>query len=311
VNANPASAQNLLRLVVCLAGIVLIGCVISPPLYWIGSWLAAVGVLPIVEGFPFHRYFSRSIQIATVLMLWPAFRWIGIRRLEPLGIHPNPQWKSDLALGFAVAAVPAALMAAGLLAYGVYVPNAERALGGLLRIAGTAAVVSAIEEFLFRGVLLGLCLMAMRPAAAVLLSSFLFAAVHFLRPLKKAGTEPVTWTSGFEQLPLVFSSAPPWPLLGWGFATLLLAGILLAGATISTRKLFLAIGVHAGWIFCQQGLRWFAKFQPGPTELLPVVGDNVVSGAVPTGLLPLGMVALTGLGIYFVTRHAKSRRSPV
>lgn len=309
MNDKPATARNLLRLLACLGGIVLLGCVISPPLYWIGSWLAEIGVLPIVEGFPFHRYFSRSIQIATVLMLWPTFRWIGIRRLEPLGIRPNVRWKSDLALGFAVAAVPAILMSAGLVWGGVYRILPDWPAAGFVRIAGTAAAVSVIEEFLFRAVLLGLCLMAMRAAPAILLSSLVFAAVHFLRPLKKASQEPVTWLSGFEQIPLAFTSAPPWPLLGWGFATLLLAGLLLAAATVSTRSLFLAIGVHAGWIFTQQGLRLVAKFQPGPAEFLPLIGDNVVSGAVPTGLLPLAMLALSGLGIFLIIRHGKPPRS--
>jgi membrane protease YdiL (CAAX protease family) len=310
VNDHPATARNLLRLLACLGGIVLLGCLLSPPLYWTGSWLAEIGVLPIVEGFPFHRYFSRSIQIATVLMLWPAFRWIGIRRLEPLGIQPNARWKSDLALGFAVAAVPAILMSVGLVWGGVYQIRPDWPAAGFLRIAGTAAAVSVIEEFLFRAVLLGLCLMAMRTVPAILLGSLVFAVVHFLRPLKKASQEPVTWLSGFEQIPLAFTSAPPWPLLGWGFATLFLAGILLAGATVSTRSLFIAIGVHAGWIATQQGLRLIAKFQPKPAELLPLVGDNVVSGAVPTGLLPLAMLAVTGIGIFFVVRHGKSLRRP-
>ena len=103
MNTNPVTSQSLLRLLVYPVAVVLLACVMSPPLYWAGTYLAGAGILPIVEGFPFHRYFSRSIQISALLLLWPAFRWVGIHRLSVLGIDPNARWKSDLAAGFCLA----------------------------------------------------------------------------------------------------------------------------------------------------------------------------------------------------------------
>ena len=102
VNSNPAHSHGLLRLLAYPAAVVLLACLISPPLYWAGTWLAGVGILPIVEGFPFHRYFSRSVQISALLLLWPAFRWIGIQRLTELGIEKNLAWKRDLAAGHGI-----------------------------------------------------------------------------------------------------------------------------------------------------------------------------------------------------------------
>ena len=59
------------------------------------------------------------------------------------------------------------------------------------------------------------------------------------------------------------------------------------------------------WIFCQQGLQWLAKYRVQPPEaLLPWIGPNVVSGAVPIGLLPLGVLLLTAGGVWFYLRHA-------
>jgi len=308
VNSNPV----LLRLLAYFSGVILIACLISPPLYWAGSALAEAGVLPFLKGFPFHRYFSRCIQVSALLMLWPAFRWIGIRRLEELGIGHNPLARRDFAAGLIIALGPLLVLAAGYLLTGVYDFRKSFPPTGIFRILATAGVVAILEEFLFRGVLLGLCLRSMRPVPAALLSSFVFAVVHFLRVAKVETGSTVGWLSGFGQLPLAFSSAPPWPLLGWGFFSLLLAGLLLAAVTLRTRSLFLAIGLHAGWIFGQQTLQWMAKFRIKPPDaLLPWVGPNVVSGAVPTGLIPAGVLLLTLAITFYYLRYVRAPRSPV
>ena len=299
-----------LRLLAYFSGVILLACLVSPPLYWAGTALAESGVIPFLKGFPFHRYFSRCIQVSALLMLWPAFRWIGIRRLEELGIARNPLWRRDLLTGLAIALIPVAALGAGYLVGDVYGFRKSLSISGIFRILGTAGAVAVLEEFLFRGVLLGLCLRSMRPAAAVLLSSSLFAIVHFMRVAKSASEPAVGWLSGFGQLPLVFSSAPPWPLLGWGLFSLILAGILLAIAALRTRSLFLSIGLHAGWIFGQQSLQWMAKFRIKPPEaLLPWVGPNVVSGAVPTGLIPAGILLLTMALTFYYLRYASASRS--
>jgi membrane protease YdiL (CAAX protease family) len=281
----------------------------SPPLYWVGSWLAEIGVLPMVEGFPFHRYFSRSMQISALLMLWPAFRWVGIRRLGELGIQPNAGWRRDVTVGFLLAFLPLAALSAGYLWAGVCEWRSEWNGAGFLRIAGTAVAVSTIEEFLFRGVLLGLCLRAMGPFRAAVVSSAIFAGVHFLRGSREPMEGGVEWTSGFVQLTKIFAGAPEWPLIGWGACSLFAAGLLLAYGALRTKSLFLPAGLHAGWIFGQQGLQLMSKYQgKAPDFLLPWVGPNVVSGAVPTGLVPLAVLAGTAFIVWIYLRHARGRQ---
>ena len=305
MNSNPV----ILRLLAYFAGVILLACLLSPPLYWAGSALAEHGVLPFLKGFPFHRYFSRCFQLAALLMLWPAFRWIGIRRLGELGIERNPLWRRDLLAGLAIAFLPVLALGAGYLAFHIYRWKSGIPLVPGLWILATASAVAILEEFLFRGVLLGLCLRSMRPVAAVLVSSAVFAVVHFMRVAKPASEEVVNWTSGFAQLPHVFSSAPQWPVLGWGIFSLLLAGILLAVVTLRTRSLFLPIGLHAGWIIGQQGLQWVAKFRIKPPEaLLPWVGPNVVSGAVPTGLIPAAVLLLTMALAFYYSKNVRNGR---
>jgi len=306
VKPNPV----LLRLLAYFSAVILIACLVSPPLYWAGSALADHGVLPFLKGFPFHRYFSRSLQIAALVMLWPAFRWIGIRRTAELGIMPNPLRWRDLAVGIAVALIPVLLLSSGCLVFEVYRLKKDIAFSGILRILTTAPVVAVLEEFLFRGVLLGLCLRAMKPVAAALVSSAVFAIVHFMRVARPEVAISVDWFSGFAQLPQAFSSAPAWPVLGWGILSLLLAGLILAFAALRTRSLFLPVGIHAGWIAGQQGLQLIAKFQIKPEgALLPWIGPNVVSGAVPTGIVPAAIILLSGALTALYLRHARGSLS--
>lgn len=312
MKSNPAAKNPLVIFAAYLCGVILLACVVSPPLYWAGDALAERGVLPFLHGFPFHRYFSRCLQIFTLVLLWPAFRLVGIRNLAALGIVRNPEWKRDLAAGLAIAFLPVVCLAAGYVAFDVYSLKTGITAGGMLKILATASAVALLEEFLFRGVLLGICLRAIGPWPAALVSSVIFGIVHFLRVAKPVATAPVSWLSGFEQLPLAFSSAPPWPLLGWGFLSLVLAGLLLSYATLRTKSLFLPIGLHAGWILGQQGLQFIAKFRVKPPEaLLPWVGPNVVSGAVPTGIVPATvLLATAGLAALYLRYARSSHPSP-
>ena len=295
MKSNSAAPHPLAAFVAYIIGVILLACLIAPPLYWAGDALAERGVLPFLHGFPFHRYFSRCLQISALALLLPAFRLAGIRQLSALGIERNPGWKRDLAAGLVVAFVPVALLAAAYIRLDVYSLKKGFDAAGILKVLFAASAVAVLEEFLFRGVLLGICLRVFGPIRAALVSSLAFGVVHFLRVAKPSALVPVDWLSGFAQLPQAFSSAPPWPLLGWGGLSLIIAGLVLAFATLRTRSLFLAIGLHAGWILGQQGLQLIAKYQPKHAHL-PWIGENVVSGAVPTGIVPT-MILLATAGV--------------
>ncbi|MEX1118267.1 MAG: CPBP family intramembrane glutamic endopeptidase [Terrimicrobiaceae bacterium] len=267
--------------------VVLATCLISPLAYWTVQRFAEVPWIAPIAGFPFHRFFSRTAQICLIVTLVPVAFLLGISKLRDLGLEKNRRRFADVAVGIFAALLPVLILATIYVWNDVYRPRNERDLSPLLRIFLTAGVVSCLEEFLFRGVFLGLAIRSMGAVRGSVLVSLVFAAVHFLRPAKPATAE-VTWASGFSQLGAVFDNLPALPILGFGFLTLLVAGLILAWVTIKTRSLWLAIGLHAGWIVGQQGLNWYAKFRASPPdEFLPWLGPNVVSGVVPTGILPL------------------------
>jgi membrane protease YdiL (CAAX protease family) len=289
----PALGKILLYLVV----VVFLGAILSPPIYWI---------LHETVDFPFYRYLSRVTQVTAIVLLGPLLFWLGIRSTRDFGLERNSRAAKEALTGFVLALVPGALLAAAYLAFDVYRIKQDVIPLLLSRIALTAGFVALVEEFLFRGVLLGLAAKAFGRWPAAVGVSLVFAGIHFLRPGKQPDTA-VEWWSGLAQIARVFDAAPPPTLLLSGFVSLSVAGMILAVATFWTRSLWLAIGLHAGWIFCQQAVQWLARYRVKPADaLMPWVGPNVVSGAVPTGLLPLGVLLLTGIGVWYYLQNASA-----
>jgi uncharacterized protein len=283
------------KILVYLIVVVLLGTALAPPIYWM--------LHPTVD-FPFYRYLSRTIQVTAIVLLFPLLLWLGIRSPRELGLERNPRAAHDALVGLCLALAPGALFGAACLMFDVYRIKEDLVPFLLLRILLTAGLVAVVEECLFRGVLLGLASRSFGQWPAALGVSVVFAGVHFLRPSKGVDSS-VEWWTGLAQILRVFDGAPPPSLWIAGFFSLLTAGIILAFATFCTRSLWLPIGLHAGWIFCQQALQWLAKYRVKPPEaLFPWIGPNVVSGAVPTGLVPLAVLLLTGAGVWFYLRNA-------
>jgi membrane protease YdiL (CAAX protease family) len=86
-----------------------------------------------------------------------------------------------------------------------------------------------------------------------------------------------------------------------GFTTLFLIGLILADARISTRSLWLPIGLHAGWILASAV---FAKVARRELLALPWLGKNMLIGLVP---LAVCLVSWVLLRIWF--RHAPRREN--
>jgi membrane protease YdiL (CAAX protease family) len=286
----------LAKILLYLAVVILAAALLSPPIFWL---------LDGTITFPFYRYFSRTAQVTAIVLLVPLLFWLNIRKVSEIGLEKNSRGWRDAAAGLGIGVVPVALLGAGYLWWGVFRFNADIEAVKILRIAATAVVVAVVEEFLFRGVALGLAVRSFGRWTAAVAVSLVFAAVHFLKPAKEADAV-VYWWTGFAQIPRILESAPPPLILAFGFLSLFVAGMILALATLRTHSLWLPIGIHAGWILGQQGFQWLAR----PTEksfasFLPWVGPNVVSGAVPTGFVPVIVLLLTGAAVWLYLRHAR------
>ncbi len=297
----PAFFKILIYLLVVLVA----GALVAPPVFWLGQSLAASGISDWLAGFPFHRVLSRCFQVSAIVLLWPALRWIKLRRLSELNLRRNRVARTDAVFGFTVALGLIVLLAAVYALTGWFAFRPDPDWARLGRIVLTAAAVSGVEEALFRGVILGVCLWSLPRRGAILVTTLFFVVVHFIKPAKSAiAPADVTWTSGFTEALNFVNALPDFWLLVYAAASLFVAGWILGVAAVRTRSLWLPIGLHAGWVFGQQTSGVFlAPVHGDAAQLLPWVGPNLVSGAVPTGLLPLAVLLLTGFLVQVYLRY--------
>lgn len=281
------------------------GALVAPPVYWLGQGLAASGTSDWLAGFPFHRVLSRCLQVSGIVLLWPALRWIGLHHVSELGLRRNPSALSDVIAGLTIAVALIAVLALVYLATGMFTLRPDPDWPVLGRIVLTAVFVSGIEEAVFRGVVLGICLWTLPRRGAVFITTLLFVVVHFIKPAKTdIAPDAVHWWSGFVEATRFADGLPsPW-LLVFGVISLFVVGWILGSAAVRTASLWLPIGLHAGWILGQQSSTLFLRPASGDAAaLLPWVGPNLVSGAVPTGLMPLAALFATGFLVQFYLRY--------
>jgi len=296
--------------------LVLIGGTLAAPMAWHLIQMLPPhlfgGLIGKIQGMPFHRYLSRSLQVAAIMLLWPLLRSLRIRSVGELGLHGSCRPLGDLMVGLFSGVSCLLLLESVALYSGVFVLHPGWSAGlmtTLPRFLLTAVVVATVEEFLFRGVLLGFFRQVMVPSMAILLSAIIFSGVHFLNlPAASSGEVAPIWCSGLSVLASLGSSLPPWQLFCWAFTTLFVAGIILAWMTVHTGSLWAAIGLHGSWILGQQVFNALVGFrvQP-PNRLLPMFGPPQCHGMVPVGLIPLGALLLAGFLAMILLCH---RRQP-
>ena len=281
------------------AAVVLFGALVAPPLYWAGQHLIRAGIAPWLGRFDFETFFHRALLLGAVIFLWPLLRSIKVRRAADLGLIQNPKWKRDLATGFAIAAGPLLVAAAVILLLHIYTLKAALPAGGMITVAVSAITVPLIEETLFRGLILGILLREFNSIAATIWSSAFFGIVHFLKAPEGTSAMPA-WNAGFVSLAHAFDQFRDPILVVAGFTTLFLIGCILAHARIATRSLWIAIGLHSGWILISGE---FGKLARRQIVALPWLGKSLLVGFVPL------LVALSSWGILLLWLKKNDRRS--
>lgn len=292
--------KSLAQLVLLLLLALLITALLAPPVFYGCEALAASGWAPFLVGMPFYRVFGRILQITVVLAFVPTILRLKVRRLADVGIYRNPCPMRDMLAGMGIVIAVMAIFAAFLIGWDVFRLRESMDWAKFGRVILTAVFVSGFEEIIFRGILFGLLLRVLQTLPSAVISSFIFAAVHFLKPAKSGPlADEVTWTSGFAQVLGVFGGGIDGRFIFGGMATLFVAGLLLAYAARKTRSLWLPFGIHAGWILAQQGLDIAARYRVRPPDAFwPWIGPAQISGMVPIGWLPLIALAVTSLGVW-------------
>lgn len=273
--------------------------ILAPWLYQSGKWLAAYAgaheTPALVEWLgaacdraKIGRFFSRAMLLSALLLLPVLIRRVrriarerGAGRIMDLDkLGAGPAWL-QVAAAFLLAA--GILWATGMILTeaGAFVAETRPIkLSRLLsKCVAPAIGASLVEEWLFRGLVLGLWLRTSGPLKATLGSSLLFAFLHFLKP-PGGVADPGHPLAGFELLGKVLLHFTELQFFVTDFATLTVVGIILCWARLRTRALWFPIGLHAGWVFAYATFN--LHYNPADHGLHPWgVGDNLRSGVIP------------------------------
>jgi len=310
--------KDAVKIGIYFVAVLVVGAALAPVIFNVGKAVAGFRIVdPAGGGLPaylhgvltrssFNRYFNRAMLVAALLCLWPLLRSLKARRAD-LGLERNPRGLAHFGIGFLAAG--GFLLAMG----GTYVARRYFAVDITLTpeklgsIAMSALAVGVIEEFFFRGAILGVVLRTAKPFAALVFVSAFFSIVHFLKPpdgLKIADAE-VGWGTGFWLIGQIFARFGNPVFIAAEFATLFAVGWVLGMARLRTHSLWLAIGLHAGWVFSLKLFAECTKLTPRLRrgEYLPWVGTDL-----KVGIVPLLVVALTGVVVFFLIRNGRAPR---
>lgn len=291
----PSSA--LPKLLLYLALVMFGGALLAPALFdlgqWAKSWLPQAGstgqwLYEEIHRAKFTRYFNRAVLVCALLFIWPFLRWMRPDR------NMLPAWKplapglKQWGTGFALAAGLLLILGLVFFQLGAYRLRSQPHWFRFGEPMSAALGAGIVEEFFFRGLLLGLFLRTMSTRTALLACTFVFALVHFLKPPEgwQIADAAVTWSSGFTVLGQIAAGFGDVEFLLAEFATLFAVGWVLARVRMQTGALWASIGLHGGWIF---GLKYFSALAAYKDGWLPWIGNNL-----KIGLMPLVTVLLTG-----------------
>jgi membrane protease YdiL (CAAX protease family) len=205
--------------------------------------------------FPFHRMGERIGMLALVIGFILVARRVGLSDKQSLGYGlRRPLFIREMLIGLGLGVVGMLLIVAIMTALGLldWTEASTVTAGRLAKIffnrllSGIA--VGFIEETMLRGVMFTAIARESGTRTAILLTSVIYSAVHFLASYHIA-PDQVTSHSGIDLLvgTLHWFSTPL--AMADAFLCLFAVGVVLAVIRAKTGNIAACIGLHAGWVW--------------------------------------------------------------
>jgi membrane protease YdiL (CAAX protease family) len=297
------------RFIFFLLAALALTCVISPWLALGANWAAARWPQLIAEPIPFSRIFNRAFMIAGIVSFILCRRLFAGVQWNRLLVAEFEKVSRDLFTGLGLSIGSMVVLALAMTVSDVFAPflrvSLAEALGIIASAFASGVFAGTLEEIFFRGLLFKGLYDAGRPLRAYLLANLFYSALHFVKPGKAyflTGLEPL---AGFRHLLKTFTPfLDPLSILP-GIFGLFLIGIIVSFALVRTGKLYLSIGLHAGWIISIKSLRVFGDFRREDLGWLFGSTDPKIVSGVATFI----GLALVGVAVHYVTRSRSGRSS--
>jgi membrane protease YdiL (CAAX protease family) len=255
------------------------------------------------ERIPFSRIFNRFFMISGVLLFFACRSLLKIESPAQLGLMPRTQAAHDVVNGLVLALGSMIVLASIMSVAQVYDPFLRLSLGESVEQCVKAILagftVGVLEEIFFRGIIFRGLLEDWKPLPAFLVANLFYSALHFVKPGERYFLTGIDPWAGFRHL---FSTFAPFfepAEIAPGIIGLLLIGIVLSYAFARTGTLYLAIGLHAGWVIAIKTFRVFGDYRAEDLGwLFGSTDPKIVSGVVTWA----GII-LVGLAVHWITRN--------
>jgi len=292
------------RLFLFLLASLAITVLLSP---WLAvSWDRWVNARPAWEPYrySFSRIFDRCFLVTSILLFFPCRRFLKIGSAQQVGLAPRTYPARDIAQGFVCAVVSMVVLVALMTRQDIFTPffrlSPAESLAKIAKALLAGFSVGFLEELFFRGIFFKGILEQNKPLRAFLISNAFFAAIHFVQPVSAFQLVDYDLWGGARYLAGSFEPFLNLPTLFPGFIGLFLLGLVLSYAVLRTRTIFLAMGLHAGWIFALQSIRVFGNFRRQDLGwMFGSTNPKIVSGVITwIGILSVAAV------VHGLTRRA-------
>lgn len=244
-----------------------------------------------------HKWTDETAQLVGLLTFVPFAFWLGMRskRAFGYGLAVRP-FVRTVVEGWVLGVVMLIPLGLVLIAMGVRPLDPDWDFGlRFVQKVFTALIagilVGLIEETFFRGPVWTAIGRRSGTAVAIVVTSALYSALHFIHFGPTAGSGNSIWANAQAQIES-FLLAYPHPVAPGSAVALFFAGVLLATYRAHEGNLARAIGIHAGWVFVIAILRDLTFHDRAGEYAHWVDAYNRVTGwfaAVWIGLLALAL----------------------
>lgn len=278
-------------IILYVVAVLLTGAVLSPLVYQISQALAlGTNLFSFLQQFDFPQYFRRTSMVAALVYLPTFLKAMGVRSWAEIGLGAEVEKGSRFVWGIIFGGACIFILTAINVALGAREFRPDPDIDKIYKFAVTAVVVAGLEEVFFRAVVLTQLRRTMSFMKALLLCSFFFAFVHFLKPAPGSHGDEVFWYSGFQLIPESLVSFTRPDEIAFQFTALFLAGLILGYSFLKKGSIYFCIGIHAGWVFM---LKTTGLLTDNTSKTITWLnGSGLYDGVIGIGILLVFLVIL-------------------
>ena len=252
--------QTALIFILVFCAALLFGAIAAYPVY--------LAISPFSD-MEFHRVISRTTSISGLVFSLLYVKYYGLLSSQGLAWRATQYSKRLTFLQYMLAGALIVLaMDFLLLSMEIYVfdervdTSALKMFTVIVKALLTGALVGLVEETIFRGALFAGLNKQSNYLVAMLVTSLLYAAVHFLKYRAVPEEMTIGWLTGVQIFPAAlfrFSN----PVTVDSFITLFILGVLFAMIRIRSNSIISCIGLHAGIVATLKVFNYLTNYQGG------------------------------------------------